>query len=45
MRDANTHGPNVIWFMLESGDPAIYVGTGGYGDEINLAMTNVQEGQ
>ena len=38
-------GPKQIRLMLESGDPAIYVGTGGYGDEINLAMTNVQEGQ
>ena len=37
--------PKQIRLMLESGDPAIYAGTGGYGDEINLAMTNVQEGQ
>ncbi|MBM01843.1 MAG: hypothetical protein CL762_03905 [Chloroflexi bacterium] len=37
--------PKQIRLMLESGDPAIYVGTGGYRDEINLAMTNVQDGQ
>jgi len=31
--------------ILQSGDPPIYVGLGGYEDEINLAMTNIQEGQ
>ncbi|MBN32451.1 MAG: hypothetical protein CL906_00835 [Dehalococcoidia bacterium] len=37
--------PNEIRLLLEKGDPPIYVGTGGYKDEINLAMTNIQDGQ
>ena len=41
----NGLSPNEIRLLLESGDPPIYVGEGGYGDEINLAMTNIQEGQ
>jgi len=30
---------------LSNGDPSIYVGNDGYSDEINLAMTNVQDGE
>ena len=30
---------------LRAGDPAIHVGTGGYRDEINVVMTNVQPGE
>ncbi len=36
---------NQIRSILKSGDPPIYVGEGGYEDEINLAMTNIQDGQ
>ncbi|MBI2964644.1 MAG: aminotransferase class V-fold PLP-dependent enzyme [Chloroflexi bacterium] len=30
---------------LREGDPPIWVGGGGYGDEINMAMVNVQDGE
>ena len=30
---------------LLAGDPAIHVGAGGYGDEINIVMVNVQSGE
>ena len=37
--------PDEVRAALRSGDPAIHVGAGGYGDEINVVMTNVQPGE
>ncbi len=37
--------PAQIRQRLMEGDPPIYVGGGGYGDEINLVMVNVQDGE
>ena len=31
--------------LLEAGDPPIYVGNGGYRDELNIVMVNVQPGE
>ncbi len=31
--------------LLLAGDPPIHVGGGGYGDEINQVMINVQDGE
>lgn len=37
--------PAEIRKLLLAGDPPIHVGGGGYGDEINLVMVNVQDGE
>jgi D-glucosaminate-6-phosphate ammonia-lyase len=37
--------PEKIRQRLKDGNPSIYVGGGGYGDEINLVMVNVQQGE
>ncbi|MBM3958378.1 MAG: aminotransferase class V-fold PLP-dependent enzyme [SAR202 cluster bacterium] len=37
--------PSEVRQRLRDGDPPIFVGGGGYGDEINMAMVNVQEGE
>jgi L-seryl-tRNA(Ser) seleniumtransferase len=37
--------PAQIRARLREGDPPIWVGGGGYGDEINMAMVNVQDGE
>lgn len=38
-------GSDEIRDALKAGDPAIHIGNGGYGDEINMVMTNVQAGE
>jgi L-seryl-tRNA(Ser) seleniumtransferase len=38
-------GPGEVRAALLAGDPAIHVGAGGYGDEINIVMVNVQSGE
>jgi len=37
--------PGDVRAALLAGDPAIHVGAGGYGDEINIVMVNVQSGE
>ena len=37
--------PGEVRAALLAGDPAIHVGEGGYGDEINIVMVNVQSGE
>jgi len=37
--------PGEVRAALLAGDPAIHVGAGGYGDEINIVMVNVQPGE
>lgn len=44
-RDWGGPGPGAVRDALRAGDPAIHVGTGGYRDEINVVMTNVQPGE
>jgi L-seryl-tRNA(Ser) seleniumtransferase len=44
-RDWKGPSPAEIRKRLLEKDPPIYVGGGGYGDEINLVMVNVQDGE
>lgn len=44
-RDWGGQGPDAVRDALRAGDPAIHVGAGGYRDEINVVMTNVQPGE
>ncbi|HIF13554.1 MAG TPA: aminotransferase class V-fold PLP-dependent enzyme [Dehalococcoidia bacterium] len=37
--------PDEVRKALLAGDPPIHVGAGGYGDEINIVMVNVQSGE
>ncbi len=37
--------PDAVRSALRGGDPAIHVGAGGYGNEINVVMVNVQPGE
>ena len=37
--------PDAVRDALRAGEPAIHVGAGGYRDEINVVMTNVQPGE
>jgi L-seryl-tRNA(Ser) seleniumtransferase len=44
-KDWRGPSPAQIRARLREGDPPIWVGGGGYGDEINMAMVNVQDGE
>ena len=44
-RDWHGPAPDAVRDVLRAGEPAIHVGAGGYRDEINVVMTNVQPGE
>ncbi|MCH7593721.1 MAG: aminotransferase class V-fold PLP-dependent enzyme [Chloroflexi bacterium] len=44
-RDWHGPAPDAVRDALRAGEPAIHVGAGGYRDEINVVMTNVQPGE